>query len=83
MSVADFQLMFNKWDKEVTEFMLSAESKCNKFMDGTIEFSPVVGLWINCLRTYHWILWYKQGQVPDPCNLFECVIYMICHSHVS
>ncbi len=65
-SVAEFELMFNKCDNEVTELMLSSESKCNKFVDGTIKFSPVVGLWIDRLRTYHWIIWYKQGQVYDP-----------------
>ena len=30
MTASEFQLMFNKWDKEVTEFMLSSEKKCNK-----------------------------------------------------
>jgi hypothetical protein len=44
MSAADFQLLFNKWDKEVTHLMLGSEKQCNKFCDGSIEFSPVVGI---------------------------------------
>ena len=31
ISAADFQLMFNKWDKEVTQFVLGSEKRCNKF----------------------------------------------------
>jgi hypothetical protein len=36
---------FNLWDKEVTQLMLGLEKRCNKFRDGNIDFSPVVGLW--------------------------------------
>jgi hypothetical protein len=31
MSADDFQLLFNKWDKEVTQLMLGSEKQCNKF----------------------------------------------------
>ena len=70
LSAAEFQLLFNKWDKEVTQLMLLSESKCNKFKDGTIEFSPVVGLWLNRLRMYRYIQRFKAGMVTDPRNLF-------------
>ena len=44
--------MFNRWDQQITQFMLGSEQKCNKFKDGSIEFSPVIGLWLNRLQTY-------------------------------
>ena len=42
----DCELAFNKWDKEYTELQTASEDKCNKFMDGSIEYSPLVGEWI-------------------------------------
>jgi hypothetical protein len=30
--------------------------RCNKFIDGNIEFSPVVGLWLHRLQAYRWIV---------------------------
>ncbi len=40
MSADDFQLMFNKWDVEVTQLILGLEKRCNKFWNGSIKFSP-------------------------------------------
>jgi hypothetical protein len=37
LSAAEFQLMFNNWDKEVTQLMLGSEKRCNKFRDGNID----------------------------------------------
>jgi hypothetical protein len=63
LSAADFQLMFNQWNKEVTQLMLGSEKRCNKFHDWNIEFSPVVGIWIHCLQAYRWIQQYHAGNV--------------------
>ena len=69
LSASEFQLMFNNWDKEVTQLMLGSEKQCNKFRDGTIEFSPVVGIWIRRLQAYHWIEQYHTGKVKHAGNL--------------
>ncbi len=46
MSADAFQTLFNRWDTEVTQLMLASEKRCNKFCDGSIEFSPITGIWI-------------------------------------
>ena len=70
MSVADFQLMFNQWDREATRLMLGSKRRCNKFRDGSIEFSPVFGLWIRRIQVYHWICRYLDGKVEHGGNLY-------------
>jgi hypothetical protein len=70
MSATEFQLMFNQWDREVTRLMLGSEKRCNKFWDGSIEFSPVIGLWIRRIQVYRWIRWYHAGWVEHAGNLF-------------
>ena len=69
LSAAEFQLMFNNWDKEVTQLMLGSEKRCNKFRDGNIEFSPVVGIWIRHLQAYRWIEQYHAENVKRAGNL--------------
>ncbi len=44
MSADDFQILFNRWDMEVTQLMLALEKRCNTFRDGSIEFSLVTGI---------------------------------------
>jgi hypothetical protein len=46
LSAAEFQLLFNHWDRKVTEFMLGSEKRCNKYRDGSIKFSLVISLLI-------------------------------------
>jgi hypothetical protein len=70
LSILEFQFMFPAWDKESTQLMLGSEKRCNKFRDGSIDFSPVMGLWIHCLQVYRWIGRYLAGLVPHPGNLF-------------
>jgi hypothetical protein len=70
LSTSEFQIMFNTWDKKLTQLMLGSEKRCNKFRDGSIDFSPVVGLWIHCFQAYRWISRYLAGQVPYHGNLF-------------
>jgi hypothetical protein len=40
----DFQQKFDSWDREVTQLKLGSEKGCNQFFNGTIEFSPLVGI---------------------------------------
>ena len=61
--------MFNNWDKEVIQLMLGSEKRCNKFRDGNIEFSPVVGIWICHLQAYRWIQQYHAGNLKHAGNL--------------
>jgi hypothetical protein len=51
--------------------MLGLEKRCNKFRDGNIDFSLVVGLWIRRLQAYRWISRYQNGQVPHAGNLYR------------
>ena len=74
MSAADFQLMYSQWDREVTWLMLGSEKRCNKFRDGSIEFSPVIGLWIRRIQVYRWICRYLEEKVEHAGNL-----YRTCH----
>ena len=60
----------NQWDREVTRLMLGLEKRCNKFRDGSIEFSPVIGLWIRRIQVYRWIRRYHEGRVEHVGNLF-------------
>ena len=71
MSAADFQLIFNQWDREVTWLMLGSEKRCNKFWDGSIEFSLVIGLWIRRIQVYRWIHRYLEGKVEHAGNLYR------------
>ena len=69
VSVAQYQLMHNKWDNELGEFMASAESQCNRFKSCSIEYSPHVGHWIKRRAILKWLLRWHDGKVPDPRNL--------------
>jgi hypothetical protein len=46
MSEDAFLTLFNRWDTEVMQLMLALERRCNKFCGGSIEFSPITGIWI-------------------------------------
>jgi len=50
-----FEKLFNKFDTEVVQLSLNAEKVCNQFYNGTIEFSPMVGMCIRMIRVYKWI----------------------------
>ena len=54
--------------------MLGSARRCNKFRDGSIEFSPVIGLWIRQIQVYRWIRRYLEGKVEHVGNL-----YWTCH----
>ncbi len=66
-----FQLLFNKWDKEVTQLMLGLEKQCNKFWNRSIEFSPITSIWIWRLQAYRWIQQFHENKVAHGGNLFQ------------
>jgi hypothetical protein len=70
MSADAFQTLFNRWDTEVTQLMLASEKRCNKFCDGSIEFSLVTGIWIQRLQAYCWIQQFHENKVTHGGNLF-------------
>jgi hypothetical protein len=71
MSADDFQLLFNKWDMEVTLLMLASKKWCNNFLDGSIEFSLVTSIWIRCLQAYRWVQQFHENKVAHGGNLFQ------------
>ena len=64
-----FGKLFNKFDTEVVQLSLNAEKVCNQFYNGTIEFSPIVGMCIRMIRVYKWIQKYKSGARVNKKNL--------------
>ena len=71
VSVAQYQLLHNKWDNEWGDFMSSAEDQCSKFKNCSIEYSPTVGLWIKHRSILKWLLRWHDGKVPDTRNLIR------------
>jgi hypothetical protein len=68
---AQYQLMHNRWDNELGEFMSSAEEQCTKFKSCQIEYSPTVGIFIKRRSVLKWILRWYDGAVPDVRNLLR------------
>ena len=48
----EFQQRFNSWDREVTQLKMGSEKSSNQFFNGTIEFSPLVGVLVQNIRVY-------------------------------
>ena len=71
MSAGDFQKLFNKWDMEATQLMLTSEKQCNKFCDGSIEFSLVTSIWIRHFQAYRWVQQFHENKVAHKGNLFR------------
>jgi hypothetical protein len=71
MSADAFQTLFNRWDMEVTQLILALKKQCNKFCDGSIEFSPITGIWIQCLQAYRWVQQSFENKVNHGGNLFQ------------
>jgi hypothetical protein len=69
VSPAEFQLMFNAWDKQMIQLMLSAENNCRKYKNDYIPFCPIINLWIQRLNAYRWIKRFKSGRDCNTGNL--------------
>ncbi len=67
----EFHQLFDKWDKEVMQLMLGLEKLCNKFWNRSIKFSPITGIWIQCLQVYNRIKWFHENKVAHGGNLFQ------------
>jgi len=66
-----YTLAHNQWDNELGDYMRSAELHCSHYKDGSIKFSPTVGQWLRKRSILKWILWWKEGKVPDVRNLLR------------
>jgi len=71
LTVAEFQLCFNRWDEEFTELMKGVENQCRKFKQNHIEFSPEVNVWLTWRWTLGMVKRFLHGQVPDSRNLYK------------
>jgi hypothetical protein len=52
LSEAEFLLLYNKWDNEMTQLMHAAEDKCRKIRNNYIPYSPIVGCYIKRLHIF-------------------------------
>ena len=66
-----YSIAHNKWDKELGDYMQSAENACSHYRDGSIEYSPTVGQWLRKRSVLKWILRWHDGKVPDTRNLLR------------
>ena len=68
---ADFLLLLNKWDDELTEHMTCSEEKCHSYKQDHIEWSPTVGVWLTRRWLLRRFLRFTQGKIKDPRNLIR------------
>eukprot|EP00956_Cyclotella_meneghiniana_P041350 scaffold223802_cov129-Cyclotella_meneghiniana.AAC.1 len=61
----------NKLDRQKTELMKCAESKCKKKCAGKLPCSPRVSYWFKRLRLFRRIRRHKLRPLGDPRNLFR------------
>lgn len=66
-----FEKKFNKWDTELVQFQLGAENGCNQFFNGTIEFNPLVGIYVWMIRLYKWIERFQPGRRVNKKSLWR------------
>ena len=71
LSNADFLLLINKWDDELTNHMKYAENKCNTYKHCHIEWSPEVGVWLQRWWLLARVLQFMKGEIPGPQNLIR------------
>ena len=71
MSTSEFQLLMNKWDDKLTDYMLAAEDQCRKYCMNHIDYSPEANAWLRRRWLLGQVYWYLDGKVPDPRNLFR------------
>ena len=79
LPVADFQVMMNRWDNELTDYMKASENRCHKFKMGHINYSPEVNYWLKRRWLLGRVVRFLKGKTPDPRNLFrDCAANGIC-----
>ncbi len=52
------------------QLILALEKQCNKFCDGSIEFSLITSIWVRCLQAYHWVQ-FHENKVAHRGNLIQ------------
>ena len=78
LSDSQWLLRMNKWDRELEQFMRSAENNCRKFKQCHIEWSPEVGSWMRRRWLLAQVRKYLDGKIRDPRNLFrDCRKYNV------
>jgi hypothetical protein len=75
ISHAALQLRMNKINKEMEQFMKSAERDSHKLKRNNIEWSPITRVWLRRRWLLQRVENYKAGRIRDPRNLFrECAL---------
>jgi hypothetical protein len=70
ISSAEVQLLMNRVDLELINFMKWAEKDSHKYKRNNIKWSPYVGVWIHHQWLLAWVQSYLAGRTWDPRNLF-------------
>ena len=52
LSSAEFMLQYNKWDKEMIDFMLACKKKCQNIKTYHLVWSPIIGTCLCRLNIY-------------------------------
>ena len=82
ISLTTLQLQMNKIDKEMEQFMKSAERDSHKFKQNNIEWSPITRVWLCQCWFLQRVQKYKASRIRDPINLFrECTLRGIKDLH--
>ena len=71
-----YTLAHTQWVNELGDYMQSAEHHWSHYKDGSIEFSLTVGQWLWKRSILKWILWWRDGKVPDVRNLLRAAKQM-------
>ena len=69
LSASEFQVAYNRYDKELVELMLGAEKRCRKKKVDFLEWSPIVGTYLRQLHVIRWMLRFKHGRKTNQSNL--------------
>ncbi len=69
LTSAEFQIAYNKYDKELVKLMLAVEKRCHKKKAHFLEWSPIVGTHLHHLHVILWILRFKHGKKKNQSNL--------------
>ena len=52
LSVAEFMLQYNKWDKEMIDLMIASEKKYRNIKTNHLAWSPIIGMYLHRLNIY-------------------------------
>jgi len=81
VSASEFQVLINKWDTDLEQYMKAAEKRCRKILSNRIPWSPIVGMWLKRRRLLLRVKRYLEDEtsIPDPRNLIrDCRKINLC-----